>query len=387
MRNGFATHFFVLFGCLSAGSAIAEVPGNGVVASDAATQASSAAGIDFANAAPQRMPLANVPLVSQSQAIRTAPDPRILFGEPQVSAGSVGSGKEDQVQLTPPVKFQQQDGIVPQEFGTANLPYTTSRVNAVDHLTVKFSPFRAAGKLYFNKGAETLSCSAALIKRGLVVTAAHCVAKYGANEYYSNWEFVPAYDNGTAPFGRWAVDRAKVLTIYLNGTDGCAQFGEGFVCPDDVAILTLRPQSGAFAGDSTGWFEYGVNGAGFTTSGQALVTELGYAALLDRGELMERTDAQGSIDRGLSKNTVIGSLMTDGSDGGPWVLNLGVVPVLASTLLPGSGADRNVVVGVSSWTTPDKFAKRQGASPFTTNNIGFLVDEACAATPAACTGK
>ena len=175
-----------------------------------------------------------------------------------------------------------------------------------------------------------------------------------------------------------------MLKAYLDGTDGCAEFGFGVVCPDDVAILTLRPQNGAFAGDSTGTVEYGLNQVGFTATGEALISELGYPALLDRGELMERTDAQGFIDRDLAKNIVIGSLMTDGSDGGPWLLNLGVAPAL-SGVLPGRGADRNVVVGVTSWTTKDKFAKRQGASLFTTFNIKFLVDEACAATPAACT--
>ena len=61
---------------------------------------------------------------------------------------------------------------------------------------MNFYPFRAAGKLFFKKAAETRICSASLIKRGLVVTAAHCVANYGKNEHYLNFEFVPAYDNG-----------------------------------------------------------------------------------------------------------------------------------------------------------------------------------------------
>jgi hypothetical protein len=102
------------------------------------------------------------------------------------------------------------------------------------------------------------------------------------------------------------------------------------VCPDDVAILTLRPQGGAFAGAATGWFAYEINGIGFTSSGQALISELGYPTLLDNGELMERTDAQGTVNRGLSRNTVIGSLMNqDGSSGGPWPVNLGVAPALS----------------------------------------------------------
>jgi hypothetical protein len=148
----------------------------------------------------------------------------------------------------------------------------------------------------------------------------------------------------------------------------------------------MVPRDGAFAGDATGWFGYGINGRGFVTSGlsRALIAELGYPALLDRGELMERTDAQGSVNRDLSENTVIGSLMTAGSDGGPWLVNLGVAPVLSTGVSHGQSANHNLVVGVTSWTSTDKFAKMQGASPFTTDNVQALVDEACAATPAAC---
>jgi hypothetical protein len=383
MKNGVATLALAIFDCVLAGAAIAQVTENRLVATYTAPRASAGAGIDYANAKPLRMPLANVPPISQSRAISTAPDPRMLFGNPQISPGSVGSGKEDPIQLAPPKKFQRQDGVIPEEFGTANLPYTASRVNAVDHLTVKFSPFRAAGKLFFKKGAVAATCSASLIKRGLVVTAAHCVANYGKKEFYSNWEFVPAYDNGTAPYGRWSVEGAKVLKAYLDGTDGCEQFG--VVCPDDVAILTLKPQNGAFAGAATGWFAYEIGGVGFNSSGQALISELGYPTLLDKGELMERTDAQGTVILGLSKNTVMGSLMNqDGSSGGPWLVNLGVAPALSGGVVFGRSAQRNVVVGVASWTSTDKFRKERGASPFTTENIQALVDEACAATPAAC---
>lgn len=382
MKNAVATLALAVFECVLATGAAAQAPGSGRIATIIVSPAQVLTGIDYATARPLRMPLANVPGISQSQAIRTAPDPRILFGPPAVSPGAAGDGKENPLQLSSPKTLQPKNGPIPEEFGTANLPYTTARVDAVDHLTVKFSPFRSAGKLFFKKGAEALTCSASLIQRGLVVTAAHCVANYGKNEYYSHWEFVPAYDNGAAPYARWPVEAARVLKAYLDGKDGCEQ--SGVVCPDDVAILTLRPQSGAFAGNATGWFAYGLNGVGFTASGQTLISELGYPGLLDRGELMERTEAQASISRVLSKNAVIGSLMTDGSDGGPWLVNLGVAPELAGGVLPGRNAERNLVVGVTSWTSTDQFAKQQGASPFTADNVQALVDEACAATPAAC---
>jgi V8-like Glu-specific endopeptidase len=290
MRNAIATFAAAMFGCVLATAAIAQVTENGGIATYTAPTVGAGTGIDYANAQPLRMPLANVPPNSQWQKIDRGSGPAVLFGPAQVSPGSVGSGEEAPVRLAPPQTSQQHNGVVPQQngavpelygvmpeqFGTAELPFTTERVNAVDHSTVKFSPFRAAGKLFFNKGAASLTCSAALIKRGVVVTAAHCVANYGKNEIYSNFDFVPAFDDGNAPFGHWAVESTRVVQRYLDGTDACDQ--AGVVCPDDVAVLTLKPQSGQFAGAKTGWFAYAVNGVGFTAEGEALIKALSTAA-------------------------------------------------------------------------------------------------------------
>ena len=168
-------------------------------------------------------------------------------------------------------------------------------------------------------GANSFVCSASLIKPGIVVTAAHCVANYGQSQFYSGWTFVPAYNNGSAPYGTWTAASATILTKYYIGTDSCAQFG--VICPDDVALLTLNPQSGSYAGNAAGWFGYGWDGYGFNASSQALITQLGYPVALDGGLLMERNDSQGFVAPSLSNNTIIGSLMTGGSSGGPWLVN------------------------------------------------------------------
>ena len=61
---------------------------------------------------------------------------------------------------------------------------------------------------------NTFVCSASMVKRGVVVTAAHCVANYGQSQFYHNWHFYPGYRNGTAPFGNWTVFQALVKTSY-----------------------------------------------------------------------------------------------------------------------------------------------------------------------------
>jgi hypothetical protein len=98
---------------------------------------------------------------------------------------------------------------------------------------------------------------------------------------------------------------------------------------------------------------------------------------------MERTDSQGFTYVPFSSNTIIGSLQTGGSSGGPWVANFGSPPALSGISF-GTYANHNVVVGVTSWGYIDTTVKQQGASPFLSGNIASLVNSACTTTPAAC---
>jgi V8-like Glu-specific endopeptidase len=287
--------------------------------------------------------------------------------------------------LVPPKKLSDIQGdiaeITPGEFGTSNHPFTTNRANPTGaNITNKY-PFRASGKLFFNIGGDTFVCSASLIRKGLVVTAAHCVANFGAQQFYSNWQFVPAYNNGRAPYGVWTAATAWIMSSYYFGTGVCAVYG--VVCPNDVAVIVLNPQGGVYAGSSTGYYGYGWNGYGYTAGNIAQLTQLGYPVALDGGLLMERTDSYGYVDGGFSNNTVIGSLQTGGSSGGPWLVNFGVKPALSGTAV-GEEANRNTVVNFTSWGYTSTLIKQQGASPFTSGNIVPLVSSACGGAPSAC---
>lgn len=274
-----------------------------------------------------------------------------------------------------------------EQFGTANLPYSTARADLDPSATNTQWPYRAAGKLFFLDGSDTYICSASLIDRGIVVTAAHCVSEYGKNRMFSGWKFIPGYRDGATPFGVWEVSKAYVLDGYPAGTAPC---DFGVVCRDDVAILALKAKTDSatnkpfFAGDRTGWYSYASGPAPFTKSGVTHVTQLGYPACLDNGGLMERNDAQGTISASSRDNTVFGSLMCGGSSGGPWIVNFGVEPTLTDTI-QGSFARANVVIGVTSWGATDKRVKQQGASPLLSGNIDFLVKAACKDHPEACT--
>ncbi|WP_442755654.1 trypsin-like serine peptidase [Methylocystis sp. JAN1] len=335
--------------------------------------------LDYQNAIPFPTPQSNV-------RPQLAPGVQGVGVTPGSSKGSEGTGETRPVQLIPALTpeqllAKQLKTPAPQEYGTLNHPFTTSRSNAYYNTTTQYYPFRAAGKLFFLIGNSTYVCSASLIKPGVIVTAAHCVANYGANQFYSGWQFVPAYNNGQAPYGTWNGKTAVILTAYYNGSDNCAV--SGVVCPDDVAVMDLYTPGGAMPGTTTGWFGYGWDGYGFV-NGLTQITQLGYPVALDNGVFQERTDSYGYRDSSLSNNTVIGSLQTGGSSGGPWLVNLGTPPVITGATSFGAAASHNIVVGVTSWGYTDPQYKEQGAAPFTSGNISVLVNYICGISPGKC---
>jgi Trypsin len=180
-------------------AARSQVPqSNGPVTSITSPQpAVPGTGIDFGNAKPMPLPSVNRPPASP-QAPTTTPPP---FGAPGVSPGSPGNAQQNPQTLPAPAPqtISPKSGIRPQEFGTSGQPYTTSQVDATGDYTASFYPFSAAGKLFFNIGADTFVCSASLVTPGVVVTAAHCVANYGQTQFYSNWVYVPSYESTNAP--------------------------------------------------------------------------------------------------------------------------------------------------------------------------------------------
>lgn len=357
------------------------------VASSADNAANGA--IDYVNAKPIPLPKPNTPAPSLVDTILQSGSRSAFEGPSGVVGGNRGTGQTStpiKVPASTSVNSSTAD-ITPLEYGTNNHPYTTNRTDAYGDVTTKYYPFRAAGKLYFKVGTSSYVCSASLIKRGVLVTAAHCVADFGKNTWHTNFVFYPGLDNNIAYYSSATGKKAYALTSYLNGTDPCYSGAPGVVCKNDVAVILLNPQSnGSYIGTSTGWLGYSYGGYGFTSGNLALITQLGYPVALDGGKWQERTDSEGYVSTTYAGNTIIGSLQTGGSSGGPWVVNLGQPPVLATGTTRGYEAGLNTVVGTTSWgyTTTNPGPKQMGASPFLSTNIVPLVNAACAAVPAAC---
>ncbi len=263
---------------------------------------------------------------------------------------------------------------VPQEFGLTEHPFTTSRVDLSGNKPSHWYPYAPTGRLYFKIGGDSYVCSASLIKRGVIVTAAHCVVEFGGS-FYSDWLFVPAL-SGTRGFSKWQGIGATARPAYINGTDSCAV--PGVVCENDVALIILkgRRSNTVYPGDKTGWYGYGYDSYGFNSYDETQISQLGYPVSHDSGNYMQRTDSYGFVDSSSSNNTVWGTRQTGGSSGGPELVNLGILASLSGTSV-GSAADMNTVVGVTSWGYTDNSYKQQGASPFTSSNIVPMVNSIC----------
>lgn len=298
-----------------------------------------------------------------------------------------------------------QSGVSPTSFGTAQVPFTTSRVLGGFTNEAQAFPYRQTGKLYMAFGGTTYNyvCSASLIGKSLLVTAAHCVFDYGKKTagWANKVRFVPAMDGGSQPYGYYESSQYLIPTSYYNGNDTCSV--PGIVCNNDLALVHLRNNSkGEQAGVRAGYYGYGWNNYSFATPAAsfqgvfgnkpcAAITQLGYPQSHDSGNIMQINTANGCYAPGLNgalKNTQLAGAMTGGSSGGPWHVNFGENAAGASY---GSAGTRNVVVGVTSWGYTNIAVKVQGASSFAQNlqfpgsgygtrgagNIGKLVYDAC----------
>jgi hypothetical protein len=130
-------------------------------------------------------------------------------------------------------------------------PLASASFLPVEDATVP--PYAVNGRLFLRQGRNEGFCSATAINspsRRLILTAGHCVnsgprGRRGSSAWSSFLEFVPAYTDGTAPFGVFVAHRNAVFAPRPWVRQGNPNFDVG-------AVLTGPNESGVYPADAVG---------------------------------------------------------------------------------------------------------------------------------------
>lgn len=171
------------------------------------------------------------------------------------------------------------------------------------------TPASHIGKVFFTLGGVDYVCSgnAVVAANGATVsTAGHC-ANEGAGSFATRWVFVPAYENGNAPYGTFAATELVAPTQWTQ--DGNITYDTAFAVVSDLSGESLADQVGA-------------SGVAFNEARGLMYTAFGYpAAPPFDGETLQSCGGAASEDPfGQTQSQGIPCDMTGGSSGGPWFL-------------------------------------------------------------------
>jgi V8-like Glu-specific endopeptidase len=279
-------------------------------------------------------------------------------------------------QLLPPQEsaMLEQEHVVPEATSSFGARFTTSRV--FPDGTVTTYPFRTAGKLFFTdpRTGGNFVCSASVLRPRIIVTAGHCVTHPSSNAaqryFYTNFLFVPSYNNGAAPYRSWTSNRQWVSNAWY--------FSDGAVPNEqDVAMLIANDQviNGQVRkiGEVTGWLGYITNSLSNNNT-----TMLGYPCNLDSCARMQGTNAQ-TFSSGGSNTYIYGSAMRGGASGGPWIQDFGVNPASNPAVTLGL----NYLIAVTSYGPIATEPKYLGASNLDARFLDVL-NNSCASNPGNC---
>lgn len=172
------------------------------------------------------------------------------------------------------------------------------------------APIDHIGKVFFTLGNANYVCSGNAVvsaNKSTVATAGHCLNE-GPGAFAANFIFVPAYNNGAAPYGKWT---AKGLYAPLQWSrDGNMQYDTGFA--------VMNTLSGNYLSDVVN--ESGVE---FNAAYGLTYKSYGYpAARPFSGETLWSCSGTASPDtnNGQFGTQGISCDMTGGSSGGPWFI-------------------------------------------------------------------
>lgn len=196
------------------------------------------------------------------------------------------------------------------------------------------APVSHIGKVFFTLGGQNYVCSGNSVQstnQSTVATAGHCTHDLKAG-WATKFVFVPAYNNGSAPYGMWSATSLHSTSEWVSRND----------ISYDGAFAVVAPQSGR-----TLTATVGASSVGFNLARGLTYTAYGYpAASPFNGETLKSCYGKATRDRiGGTQSQGIRCDMTGGSSGGPWFIGSGSGGTQNSLNSFGYNVQKNVMYG------------------------------------------
>jgi hypothetical protein len=178
-------------------------------------------------------------------------------------------------------------------------------------------PASTHGKVFFTLGGTNYVCSGTALSstnRSVVWTAGHCLNE-GPGAFATNWAFVPAYRDGSRPFGTWTARTLMTTSAWANQGNFSYDLGAAVVNTSGGSALT----------DVVGG-----RGVAFNYNRNQFYTSFGYpAAPPFSGQRLYTCESPLiTSDPSTSPQTMgIDCNMTGGSSGGGWIVGNDVYSV------------------------------------------------------------
>ena len=194
--------------------------------------------------------------------------------------------------------------------------------------------YNTTGRAFWSVGGILRSCAASVVQSNtadLIVTAGQCVhdTKTNSSLINGNWVFVPAYENGSAPFGIWPARRALTLRAWTQAAD--LNYDVAFVALSILKSRSIRATVGS-------------QGIGFSQPRRALTYSVGYPLNTYGGQYLQLCSGKAQQSEWKQNNFVgqgLSCIMGSGGVGGPWLQSVN------------DATGRGVLTSLNSFTISD----------------------------------
>ena len=197
------------------------------------------------------------------------------------------------------------------------------------------SPVKHIGKVFFTLGGANYVCSGNSVSstnKSTVSTAGHCLNE-GPGAFATKFTFVPAYLNGSAPYGMWTANALYAPTQWSSGGD----------MTYDTGFAVMNTLNGKKLSDVVG-----ASGLKFNAARGLSYKAFGYpAAPPFTGESLKSCSGTATNDpyNPDFKTQGIPCNMTGGSSGGPWFIGSSATGYQNSVNSYGYGSNSTTMYG------------------------------------------